>query len=107
MTHKLNQAANRKGGLGGSDVAPARRRGRQLAGADLPVPQNVRFTAMCVPGDRDDCSDSGWHVYDLQSRTSTKVGVGSLAQGQATDFAREANRAWRARQGRDNGAVEG
>src|SRR3954454_20022878 len=97
MAHNRNQAANRKGGLEGPDVARVRRRG-QLAGED----QNVRYTALCVPGDRDDGSDSGWHVYDLHSRTSKKVGVGQLAERQAIDSAREANCAWRARQGRVN-----
>jgi hypothetical protein len=57
---------------------------------------------MCVPGDRDDGSDSGWHLYDLQSRTSTKVGVGQLAKRKAMDAAREANHAWLARPGRVN-----
>jgi hypothetical protein len=97
MAHNRNQAANRKGELGGPDVAPARRR-RPLTGKD----QNVRYTAMCVPGERDDGSDSGWHVYDLHSRTSRKVGVGNLAERQAMDSAREANRAWLARQGRSD-----
>jgi hypothetical protein len=94
MPNKRNQAANRKEGIVGPGAALTRRRG-PLAGED----QNVRYTAMCVPGDRDDGSDSGWHVYDVHSRASRKVGVGNVAGRQATDAAREANRAWYARQG--------
>lgn len=97
MANQRNQAANRKGGARGPDAAPARQRG-PLGGED----QDVRYTAMCVPGDRDDGSDSGWHVYDLHSRTSRKVGVGNLAGRQATEAAREADRAWLAQQGPGN-----
>jgi hypothetical protein len=51
-----------------------------------------RFTAMCVPGDRDDGSDAGWHVYDRLSRISKKVGTGAAAEALAITAAREANR---------------
>jgi hypothetical protein len=57
-----------------------------------------RFTVMCVPGEHDDGSDAGWHVYDRRSRTSSKVGTGTAGEELAIDTAHEANRVSRCRE---------
>ncbi len=50
-----------------------------------------RFTAMSVPGDAIDGSDTGWHVYDHKNRTSRKVGNGPDAESKAVSVAKALN----------------
>lgn len=37
------------------------------------------WIAMSVPGDRDDGADTGWHVYNRETRRSRKIGSGAAA----------------------------
>ena len=55
--------------------------------------EDCRFTAMCVPGDLDDGTDTNWYVYDLRLRTSVNVGAGASARILALQMARNATRA--------------
>jgi hypothetical protein len=55
------------------------------------LPQNSRFTAMSVPGDLDDGSDTGWHVCDLELLRSYKIGTGPESRSIALRTAREFN----------------
>lgn len=67
-------------------------RNKRYVAAEPSPPEDCRFTAMCVPGELDDGSDADWYVYDLQLRTSDKVGTGSQPRSLAIWTAREANR---------------
>jgi hypothetical protein len=53
--------------------------------ADAIRPGAPRLTAMSVPGDRDDGADTGWHVYDLFTRTSERIGTGEAGLRRASE----------------------